>query len=215
MIKLALAISSGIYIEALTDNIEKDTIIKVVSKLKNQEEIILCLKSKKIDVLFLDSTIPDINISQILKELDNLSVPPGIILHFHEDNKDLLVKALSLGFNCSLGPNSTIDDIRSAAKAVSEGDIWADNKILSAALKKFINRNKINMEKIETHLTNREMDIAKLITEGMSNKTIAKNLFISERTVKVHISNIFKKFGINHRYQLSAGMLKDKDLFEF
>ncbi len=213
MINLALAIPSEIYLETLTEIIESDETIKVVSKLKNQTQIIECLKITSFDVLFLDLSIPRLDIAEIFNQLKSLSKTPGIIAYFHEDNEELLIKAISYGFNSSLGLNATIEDLCSAIKAVSTGEIWADHKILSSALKKFINRDKTTFNKIEARLTKREIDISKLILDGLSNKAIAKNLFISERTVKVHISNIFKKLGIKHRYQLSTGMLKDKDLF--
>lgn len=213
MINLALAIPSEIYLEAVTANIEKDKTIKVISKLKNQQQIVKFIKSGDFDVLFLDSSIPGLDIKEIFRELKNLKTSPGIIAHFHEDDEDQQIKAISYGFNSSLSLYATIEDLRSAIIAVSTGEIWADHKILTIALKNFINRDKANFNKIEAKLTKREIDISKLVVEGLSNKAISKNLFISEKTVKVHISNIFKKLGIKHRYQLSIDMLEDKNLF--
>ena len=57
-------------------------------------------------------------------------------------------------------------------------------------------------------MTNREIEVLKLIAEGMINKEIAKSLFISEKTVKNHISNIFKKLDVNDRTQAAIYAFK-------
>ena len=57
-------------------------------------------------------------------------------------------------------------------------------------------------------LTIREYEIADHLYQGLSNKAIAQKLFISEKTVKTHISHIFKKLGIKHRYELNSQLLE-------
>jgi DNA-binding NarL/FixJ family response regulator len=62
----------------------------------------------------------------------------------------------------------------------------------------------LNKEEIQTQLSNREMQVVDKLLEGLPNKLIARQLFISERTVKFHCSNIYRKLDLASRYQLRS-----------
>ena len=65
------------------------------------------------------------------------------------------------------------------------------------------------MRKKEKNITNRESEVLKLVVEGYSNKEIAEKLFITHHTVKAHLSQIYKKFGVTNR---TAAAIKAKDI---
>ncbi|TDF34750.1 response regulator transcription factor [Alteromonadaceae bacterium M269] len=62
----------------------------------------------------------------------------------------------------------------------------------------------LSKDKIQTQLSNREIQVVDKLLDGLPNKLIARQLFISERTVKFHCTNIYRKLEVNGRYQLAS-----------
>jgi DNA-binding NarL/FixJ family response regulator len=94
--------------------------------------------------------------------------------------------------------------MKKALQLVSEGQIWIDNKNLKALLSKAGNMSRTG--KIDG-ISKREKDVLEQITQGKKNKEIAAHLFMSEQTVKAHISHIFKKFHVSSRSQLLSQLM--------
>lgn len=101
-----------------------------------------------------------------------------------------------------IGKTTTKDLMVKCLNTVINNEPWFSKKIIQ-----YICNNKVEFIKQAKNLTDREMEILKMICEGMTNKEIAKKLFISENTVKAHIYKIFKKSGIKKRTQLTKLML--------
>jgi len=77
-------------------------------------------------------------------------------------------------------------------------------EVITKILTRLIPSKKGRPRLLKLDLTKREEDITKLVVKGYSNKKISSKLFISEKTVKSHLRNIFKKFGVNSRFQLAV-----------
>ncbi|UCH94277.1 MAG: response regulator [Candidatus Aminicenantes bacterium] len=128
---------------------------------------------------------------------------------FSEEEKINLIKFGVKGF-CSIDMDS--ETLRKALTLIKKGEMWASRRLISLAvpngpdyLKNYLSRN------VESFtLSYREKDILKAMVLGLKNKEIADKLFISENTVKTHISNIFKKFGVNNRAQAILFSLENK-----
>ncbi len=105
------------------------------------------------------------------------------------------------------GVISTDEDatlMKKALKLVNEGQIWIDNSHLKALLFK---AGDISRSGKVDNVSKREREILDLISQGQKNKEIAERLFMSEQTVKAHISHIFKKFNVSSRAQLISHLL--------
>jgi DNA-binding NarL/FixJ family response regulator len=98
-------------------------------------------------------------------------------------------------------------------EGVMNGDIWIQRHLISKVLDTLIQSNTLTADKAATDLdrknlldslSKREFDVAKMISLGKSNKIIASTLFISERTVKAHLTSIFRKLGIPDRLHLAV-----------
>ncbi len=94
--------------------------------------------------------------------------------------------------------------IKKALRLVNEGQIWISNDHLRALLCKTGNRSR--HDKVVS-ISKREHDILGLITQGRKNKEIAMQLFMSEQTVKAHVSHIFRKFNVSSRAQLVSHLM--------
>ena len=105
------------------------------------------------------------------------------------------------------GVISTDEDatlMKKALKLVNEGQIWIDNGHLKALLFKAGNISRSG--KVDS-ISKREHEILELISQGRKNKEIATQLFMSEQTVKAHVSHIFKKFNVSSRTQLVSHLM--------
>lgn len=111
-----------------------------------------------------------------------------------EDLVSLLIKYKLKGI---LSIDSNKEQFKKALKVIHNGQIWINNELI----KELIDKEKFNnIGKIK--LTDKEMEIIKLVCSGLSNKEISSKLFISEQTVKAHLHRIYQKLGIKNRSQL-------------
>lgn len=110
------------------------------------------------------------------------------LVHPDIDVVDLLIA----GYRGYVRAGDGADVLRSALRAVGRGEIWAERHALAQTIHR-VSR---------PHLTAREEEIHRLISEGLSNRAVACRLGITERTVKAHASRVYEKLGVNGRVQL-------------
>lgn len=113
------------------------------------------------------------------------------------DSSDLKLM-ITDGLRGLLPKESDGNVLRKAVKKLNEGEIWIDNQTLKEVLS-----GKVE-EKSNVHLTKKEAQILESICDGLTNKEIAKKMFISEQTVKSHCNHLFKKFGVSSRLKLAV-----------
>jgi DNA-binding CsgD family transcriptional regulator len=112
---------------------------------------------------------------------------------------ECLVSFISRGLVGILSPDTDLPQLKKAIECVIAGELWFENKQL---LEIIPGVNGKNCGK-DTSLTDREIEVAKLVCNGLSNKEIRKDLNISEQAVKSHLSRIYKKTGVSDRLQLA------------
>ncbi len=123
------------------------------------------------------------------------SVPTIALISGNEHDAVSLLRQHYRGY---LTPVHNTRILKEALEAVRRGEIWADRKILTTVIDDFDT----------PHLTKKEDEILNLITQGLSNRAIAKELGIVEGTVKMHISRIFTKMNVKKRSELIAQYFK-------
>jgi len=163
-----------------------------------------------LDAHFIDA---DITTLEHIKELHKKTVIAGC--QWPEEKQVAALAAGASGYFESDIPEAAL---LKAVKCVIDGDIWIKRQLIPKVLdtlifaknKKIIEQQERSMDKDEIlgALSKREADVAKMISLGESNKNIADKLFISERTVKAHLTSIFKKLNISDRLHLAV-LLKE------
>lgn len=154
--------------------------------------------------------MPGMNGLQAIKEIKDEKMPSKIIvLTIHED-REYLFKTLHMGAEGYVlkdaDPNVLIEAIRS----VNSGEAYIQGNMTKELVKEFKKVTLNNKETSETNnLTSREKEVLELIAEGLINREIAKKLYISEKTVKNHVSNIFKKLKVSDRTQAAIYAYKN------
>ena len=115
--------------------------------------------------------------------------------------------ALKLGVTGIVSANRSPRVLIRAIKQVSEGGVWLNQKIIAQLLD---NNNGLDNEKAKRNgffkdndLTSRELEVIEMIAQGMNNKDISNKLFISEATVRHHLSSIYSKLNVDDRLNLA------------
>ena len=132
------------------------------------------------------------------------SIDHNIVLISSQLTLNELQQALSLGAKGYMDAAAGIATYQAAATAVNQGALWVPPTILeqlSHFLAKHLNRQ-VNIQTLHPDLSKRENEVMLLAKQGLTNKEIASKLFISERTVKQHLTATFAKLGIKDRLQL-------------
>ena len=129
-----------------------------------------------------------------------------VILTIHKE-VEYLVKALDEGCDGYVLKDSDFDTLKKAIFAVYAGDTYVEPSLMPLLNASLAERDVMN-EKL-SDLTKREIEVLKMIAAGSFNKEIASTLNISERTVKNHVSNIFKKIGVSDRTQAAVFAIKN------
>jgi DNA-binding NarL/FixJ family response regulator len=111
----------------------------------------------------------------------------------------LCATLLSYKIHGVLSPHAELHLFRKALTAISEGQLWIDDGTVKALLH---NGGNISQKGRIGHITSRELEVIECICQGLSNREIARNLAVSEYTVKTHLTNIFRKFNVTSRSKL-------------
>ena len=207
MINVMLADDHVLIREGIKQLLEFDGSMKVIAEASDGIECLEKLKNVKPDILLLDINMPNMNGIDVLKELkeknDSLKV---LILTVHSE-VEYLVKAVDIGANGYILKDSGSTELKQAINAVIDEGSYIQPNLIPALNSRLINRD-MDKEKLAS-LTKREVEILTQVACGMFNKEIAVNLNISERTVKNHISNIFKKIDASDRTQAAVFAIRN------
>lgn len=164
-------------------------------------QLVLNLKP---DLVIMDIGLPGLN--GILATQKIKSAHPEIrivILTSHETERETIL-ALANGADAYCIKGSQVTQIIDAIAAVQSGAIYLDEKV-----RHVVNRLKeVSTHQSEFTLSDREMEVLKLLVEGHSNGAIAEALFLSESTIKAHLRGIMTKFEVNDRVQVAVVALR-------
>ncbi|MCH6574955.1 MAG: response regulator transcription factor [Bacteroidetes bacterium] len=149
--------------------------------------------------------MPDLDLNTALEYIENSGYSSKVILLLNKFNNAFLINTLTSGVRGCLTSTSESTQLVEAIRTVHNGNIWLEIDTLNQILPKMVTQTKKKKYSLGSHnLTRREEEIARLILRGNSNKKIASKLYITEKTVKTHLTKIFKKLGINNRLELAV-----------
>lgn len=195
--------------EGLKQLLELDGTMKVIAETNDGEEC-LNLLNKKIhpDILLLDINMPKKNGIEVLEYIKQNKIPVKVLILTVHNEVEYLLKAVDIGIDGYLLKDSSYDELKEAIDVIISGNTYIQPSLLPA-LNESMEDYALDKERIEC-LTKRELDVLRLISEGCSNKKISDELTISERTVKNHISHIFRKIDVEDRTQAAVFAIRNK-----
>ena len=193
--------------EGLKSLLELDDDIKVIAEAVDGRDCLDKLDVYKPDVLLLDINMPNMNGLEVLKELKARKSKVKVLVLTVHNETEYLMKAVDIGINGYVLKDSESAELKKAIRAIMDGETYIQPSLIPALNAKRLERNE-DEEKIDS-LTRRELEVLKLLAIGMYNKEIAEKLEISERTVKNHVSNIFKKLEVTDRTQAAVFAIRN------
>jgi DNA-binding NarL/FixJ family response regulator len=223
MIKLAVVIHDEKYLQKLVNRLHNENDIKllnavIIENFRSEAEKVIAFMEQMVKqspdvVLFEQAILRDVaalDLEKILYYMDKMPAMKAIIIgiRFNEENVMAMMQGGVRGFfRFALDEEQLIRCIRTVAM----GDIWLDANLITPVFDEFIKEfmkkkeflkslNELNPAKLDM-LSNREMEIMELISHSLTNEEIADKLFISPKTVKTHMRNIFVKAEIKNRVE--------------
>jgi len=206
-IKVMLADDHVLCRQGIRELLVFDGSIEVISEASDGEECLKQLEKIMPEILLLDINMPKLNGIDVLKEIKKRQYPVKVLILTFHNEIDYLVKAFDLGVEGYMIKDSDSSELRRAILCIANGKTYIQPSLIPFLNSNLRNRNN-DKSKLEI-LTSREKEMLSYLSKGMLNKEIAIELKISERTVKNHISNLFKKIDVNDRTQAAVFAIKN------
>ena len=206
-VKVMLVDDHALMREGIRQLLEFDGSVKVIEEACNGEECIEKIEKSKPDVLLLDINMPKKNGIEVLEEIKRKKINVKVLILTVHNEVEYLLKAVDIGVDGYLLKDSESVELKKAINAVMDGENYIQPNLIPALNNRLVARD-IDKDKIDS-LTKRELEVLTQVASGMFNKEIAISLNISERTVKNHISNIFKKIDVSDRTQAAVFAIKN------
>jgi len=202
MTRLLLADDHPIVIQGLIALLATDPELEVVGTCGDGRELLAALRTHDADVLLLDQNMPGLTGTAILRRLvEDGQLPPAILLTGTITEPEAL-EAVCLGVRAIVlkeeAPQLLLDTIH----AVAQGERRIDEELLRRALDA-ASADQPQAQHDGDRLTVAEHRIVRLVCRGLPNKRIARELGISEATVKIHLHRVFRKLNVANRVQLT------------
>lgn len=193
--------------EGIKRLLEFDGDIKVIAEAGDGEECLELLKDINPDVLLLDINMPKKNGIEVLEKIKNDKLPLKVLMLTVHNEVEYLVKAVDIGVNGYILKDAESAELKKAIESVVNGENYIQPSLIPTLNARLVSRD-TDKDKID-QLTKRELEVLIKVASGMFNKEIAISLNISERTVKNHISNIFKKIQVSDRTQAAVFAIRN------
>ena len=207
MIKLMIVDDHKMIREGLKTLLEFDENIKVISEADNGNECLMKLTNAKPDIILLDINMPEMNGIETLKAIHRKKNHPKVLILTVHNEIEYLMKAVDIGVDGYILKDSESRELLRAVYSIAGGEKFIQPNLIPLLNSKLIARD-MDKEKID-RLSDREIEVLKLVATGLFNKEIGERLEISERTVKNHLSNIFKKIDCTDRTQAAVFCIRN------
>ncbi len=206
-VKVIIADDHSIIREGLKQLLEMSGEIQVVGEAGDGLQCLNVLKKISADILLLDINMPNMNGLQVLEKINKSQLKIKVVILTVHNEIDYLIKANEIGVDGYLLKDAGSNELKKAIFNVMEGEQYIQPELIPLLNQKLLQKE-TDLDKMHA-LTKREMQILKLIAEGLFNKEIGDRLNISERTVKNHVFNLFKKIGASDRTQAAVFAIKN------
>lgn len=204
-IKIVIVGDYSIFRIALRMLVESGENLKVVAEISNVNEIFNLSVSQTPDLILVD--LPEEGESEELFDvLTQFVDKTPILILAGSNNVNIYQKCLRSGINGLVLKEKDADVLFKAIKSVHNGEFWFDRVSMRQTIRELVNEKQMLYEtpRIAAHniLTDREKQVVDLVCKGLKNKEIADKLFITETTIRHHLSSIFEKLKLTSRLEL-------------
>jgi len=215
-IRVLVADDHPAFREGLSQLLSREEDIEVIAEAPDGHGAVELAEDLQPDVALIDIAMPDLSGIEAAKQIRNISPQTAIIMLTAYDYQSYILTCLRIRAAGYLLKSTPVAEIVNAIRSAYSGHGVFDLKVLSSAMKRWAGEKRDWSFPLEG-LHEREVEIVKLVAKGMSNREVAQQLFISERTVQTHMHRILEKLGVSSRteavlYCLKEGLLNLEDL---
>jgi DNA-binding NarL/FixJ family response regulator len=189
--------------------------IDVVGEGEDGEDAVAKAGEVAPDVVLMDVRMPRVNGIEATRRLAELLPSTRILMLTVSDEEDDLYEAIKAGASGYLLKEISIEEVADAVRAVVQGQTLISPSMASKLIVEFNNLARQAEEQRQLpapRLTERELEVLKLVAQGLTNRDIAEVLFISENTVKNHVRNILEKLHLHSRMEAVVYAVREKIL---
>ena len=196
--------------------LESEDGIDVVGEADDGEDAIAKAEQLAPDVVLMDVRMPRISGIEATRRLAEALPTTKIIMLTVSDEEEDLYEAIKAGATGYLLKEISIEEVADAVRAVTQGQTLISPSMASKLIAEFTNLAKRATDRQQVpvpRLTERELEVLRLVAQGITNREIAEQLFIAENTVKNHVRNILEKLHLHSRMEAVLYAVREK-LFE-
>ncbi len=190
-------------------NVEHD--IDVVGEASSGAEAVGLCHTEAPDVVLMDVRMPKQNGIEACASIKEAAPGARIIMLTVSDDEGDLYESVKNGASGYLLKDSSIDEVSQAIRVVADGQSLISPSMAIKLLDEFKQMSRSDRNTVPTpRLTERELEVLRLVATGLNNREIAKQLFISENTVKNHVRNILEKLQLHSRVEAVMYAVREK-----
>ena len=209
VIRVMIADDHALIRQGLMKVLSLEPTINVVAEAENGREAIEKALQLPLDVILMDINMPEVDGITAVKEIKLRNPQMAIIALTIHDQEEYLVQLIKCGVSGYVLKDVRPDELVRAIHQVHAGESYIPAVLMGKVLKELNRLSTAAQDPDPDKLTPRELEILQELALGLSNKEIADKLFISEKTVKNHLTNIFQKCGVTDRTQAVLHGLKN------
>jgi len=209
-IKVLIADDHALVRDGTRRILEAERDIEVVGEAGDGEEAVALASTLKPDVAIIDIDMPRLDGIEATRQVKALRPETAILILTAYSDDQFVYSLLEAGAAGYLLKSIRSPELVDAVRALQAGESVLHPTIARKVLNRFVSSSeKAKKGEPSEALTQREMDILRLVTRGLSNKEIADELFLSMRTVQGHLGSIFSKLGVGSRTEAVVRALKE------
>ncbi|MEW6182295.1 MAG: response regulator transcription factor [Bacillota bacterium] len=193
--------------EGLRKILSVEPMIQVVGEAANGQEAVDLIRKETVDVILLDVNMPVMNGIDACKEIKRIKPEVSVVALTIHDQDEYLFEMIRAGVSGYVLKDISSDKLVETIEGVAKGESFIPPQLMARVFHEF---NRLSVKGNPDGLTEREVEVLRLVAEGASNRDIAGKLYISEKTVKNHLSNIFQKIQVTDRTQAALYALKQR-----
>jgi DNA-binding NarL/FixJ family response regulator len=174
--------------------------IEIIGEASNGNQAIDMVSEVNPDIILMDINMPEIDGLTTAKEIKKVNKSIKIIILTMLENELYIIDALKNNIEGFIYKDSSVNELLNAIEQVYNGNKYFNKEVTDKILQHISNNNEKERDFSDgkTILTNRQIEIIRLIAKGLTSKVVAENLFLSELTVIKHRKNIIKKLGLKN-----------------
>jgi len=208
MIRVAICDDQEIVCQGLSTILNNDPDIQVVGTANNGFEVLELVEKQQPDLVLMDLKMPEMNGIQATQKIKSTYPQVKVLVLTTYDDDEWLFDAIRAGAAGYLLKDTPSTTIIQAIKGTLDGETYLDPNIAGKVMSSAARQNQTPVSRFQIQLSEREMEVLQLMARGLTNADIARELYLSEGTVRNYTSTILTKLGVNDRTQAVIAALR-------